>query len=239
MLNSVISRVFLSLVKAGLWEQGVRLSQYNRFDLEEIYRLAEEQAVVGLVAAGIEHVDDVKLCKEDVLTFIGTALQIEQRNVLMNDFIEDLMQKMRIEGIYVLLVKGQGIAQCYERPLWRAAGDVDLLFSDVNYKSALDFLTPLASYVSDENPYNKHIAITIDPWTIELHGTLRGLLRKRMDRVVDDVQRDVFYSRNVRSWLNGKTQVFLPGADNDVVFIFSHILQHFFKEEITLRQICD
>ena len=43
----------------------------------------------------------------------------------------------------------------------------------------------------------------------------------------------------MRSWLIGKTQVFLPGADEDVVYVFSHVLQHFYKEGIGLRQICD
>ena len=51
--------------------------------LREIYcgkRLAEEQAVVGVVAAGIErHNVDVPL--EVKLQFVGSTLQIEQRNI--------------------------------------------------------------------------------------------------------------------------------------------------------------
>jgi hypothetical protein len=39
--------------------------------------------------------------------------------------------------------------------------------------------------------------------------------------------------------MNGRTQVFLPRPDEDVVFVFAHILQHFFIEGIGLRQICD
>lgn len=37
--------------------------------------------------------------------------------------------------------------------------------------------------------------------------------------------------------MNGGTQVFLPATDEDVVF--AHILQHFYKEGIGLRQIWD
>ncbi len=44
---------------------------------------------------------------------------------------------------------------------------------------------------------------------------------------------------NVRSCLNGKTQVFLPEINCDVVYVFTHILQHFFKGGIGLRQISD
>lgn len=43
----------------------------------------------------------------------------------------------------------------------------------------------------------------------------------------------------MRSWSNGNTQVFMPGEDEDVFFVFSHILQHFYQEGIGLRQLCD
>ena len=39
--------------------------------------------------------------------------------------------------------------------------------------------------------------------------------------------------------MDGKTQVFLPSADNDVIFIFTHFLKHFYKGGLGLRQICD
>ncbi len=157
----------------------------------------------------------------------------------MNQFIAKLIEKLRDSDIYALLLKGQGIAQCYERPLWRTSGDVDLFLSDVNYTKAEKLLSPLASSIDDEISYAKHKALTIDEWTVELHGSLRSGLWRSLDRVLDKVQYDVFCSGNVCSWLNGKTQVFMPQADEDVVYVFSHILQHFYKEGIGLRQICD
>lgn len=227
----------LALVRAGLWEKEVLLASYGKFDLKEIYRLAQEQAVLGPVAAGLVHVTDVKFPKEEVLQFVGRTLQIEQQNKAMNAFIADLIKKLRKEDIYAILVKGQGIAQCYEKPLWRSSGDVDLL-SDSDYQRASNILTGIASSVDEESPYNKHIAMTIDGWTVELHGTLRGAIT-RIDHVIDEVQNDVFCGGNVRSWMNGKTQVFLPRADEDVIFVFTHILQHYYIEGIGLRQICD
>lgn len=232
-------QAFLALVRAGLWEKDVLLVQYEPFDLKEVYRLAQEQAVVGIVAAGLEHVTDLKLPKEDILLFVGETLQLEQRNTAMNRFIGVLVDKMRGSGIYSLLVKGQGIAQCYEKPLWRACGDVDLLLNEDNYEKSKLFFSQIASHIDEEIPQSRHLALTIDFWEVELHGTLRSGLWFRLDKLLDEVQRAVFYEGKVRSWMNGHTQVFLPGADEDVIFVFSHILQHFFKEGIGLRQICD
>jgi hypothetical protein len=224
------TRAFLSLVQAGLWEQEVRLEPFGKVDFEEIMRLAEEQSVVGLVTAGLEHVADVNVPSEDKLQFVGQTLQIEQRNEAMNAFIGNLVNKMRIHGIYTLLLKGQGIAQCYERPLWRTCGDVDFFLSKDNYQKAIDYLSPIAIWTEEENYYIQHIAMTIDEWEVELHGTLRGGLWKRLDKTLDDVKKAIFFDGKIRSWKNKNVQVFLPKEDEDVIYVFSHILQHFFKE---------
>lgn len=232
-------QAFFALVKAGLWEKDVWLSTYNKIDYQEVNRLAEEQAVLGLLAAGMEHVTDVKVPKENLLQFVGQALQLEQRNKAMNQFLAGIIDRLRKEGVYALLLKGQGIAQCYERPLWRASGDVDLFLSNNNYMNAVNVLTLLAKEVEDENIYTKHIGFKIDKWEVELHGSLRSELWKRFDNMLDEVQEDIFYGGAVRSWMDGSTQVFMPRADEDVVYVFAHILQHFFKGGIGLRQICD
>ena len=166
-------------------------------------------------------------------------MQLEQRNLAMNSFIAKLILKLQEVGVYALLVKGQGIAQSYERPLWRACGDVDLLLSDDNYVKAAQVLAPLASKVDEEDVGRKHLALTIAPWVVELHGSLKTNLWKCLDQLLQDVQNDIFYNGNVRSWVNGNIRVFLPGVNEDIVFVFSHILQHFFVEGIGLRQICD
>lgn len=150
-----------------------------------------------------------------------------------------LVDKMRSVGIYTLLIKGQGIAQCYEHPLWRFCGDVDFFLSDDNYVKAKEYLIPLSSSVEQEGELSKHLGLTIDPWIVELHGTLRSSLSGRVNRTLDEVQDDVFCGGNVRSWMNGDTQVFLLGVDCDVVYVFAHFLSHFYKGGVGLRQICD
>ena len=231
-------KVFFELLKAGLWGKEVRLSNYKSIDFTEVEKLAQAQSVIGLVAEGLEQVKDIKIPQSVALMMAGEVLQLEQRNRAMNDFVANLIVKLREAGVYTLLVKGQGIARCYERPLWRACGDVDLFLSDDNYRKAEALLPSLASSIDENRPETKHLAMTIDGWAVELHGTLRGSL-KRINRVIDEVQNDVFYSGYVRSWMNGKTQVFLPRADEDVFFVFTHILQHYYIEGIGLRQICD
>lgn len=234
---------FFALVRAGLWEKAganlnLDVNLDEKVEWEKVYQLAEEQSVIGVVLAGIEH-SRVKPSQELLLQWIGEVQMLEQQNKEMNSFVADLIEKLRAADIYTLLVKGQGIAQCYERPLWRACGDVDLFLSDDNYQKAKSYLLPIAELLEPEGLYKKHVEMLIEPWVVELHGSMRSGLSSRMDRVIDETQKDVFYGGNVRSWLNGKTQVFLPAVNCDVIFVFTHFIKHFYCEGLGLRQICD
>lgn len=239
MVLSNNQKAFLALLRAGLWESEVKLSPYKELDYNQIYLLAQEQSVVGLVAAGIEHLVDTKIPQTLALQFAGDTLQLEQRNRAMNAFISDLFIKLKSTRIDALLVKGQGIAQCYERPLWRASGDIDLLLDEDNYIQAKKYLIPLADAVEEENTRTLHQGLNIVPWEVELHGTLRTELWKRIDKGIDSIKDEMFRNHEFQVWINGKTEVFLPAPNNDVVLVFIHILQHFFRGGIGLRQICD
>ena len=243
-----IKRAFFELVKAWLFPvhgEGfmVHDSLFKDVDWEKVFQLAQEQSVQGLLLQGIEELKakgiDLSVPKVLLLQWIGEVQVIEQRNKEMNAFIAELIEKLRKADIYALLVKGQGVAQCYERPLWRACGDVDLLLSDENYEKAKVELIPLATEVETEYQGFKHLGMTIDGWVVELHGSLRVGMPNSINRVLDDILTDTFYGGNVRSWLNGRTQVFMLGKENDIVYVFVHFFNHFYKEGVGLRQICD
>ena len=268
-------KVFFELLRTGLWGdipvqgEGFRFfgqakrqsraidSLLSDVDWNEVYQLAQEQSVQGLVLQGIEtvqgswlkvhgssHSEAAKpsaplVPKVLLLQWIGEVQVIEQQNKEMNAFVVELIEKLRENDVDALLVKGQGVAQCYEKPLWRCSGDVDLFLSDSNYEIAKRVLVPLASEVETEYVGSKHLGMTIDGWVVELHGSLRVGLPNKINRVLDDIKSDTFNRGNMRSWMNGRTQVFLLGKENDIVYVFVHFFNHFYKEGVGLRQLCD
>lgn len=238
MFESATTDAFFALLRAGLWEQSVVMEDTDRVDFEDVFAMAREQTVMGLVAAGLEQ-NKARVPKSLLRPFLMHVLSLEDTNARMNGFIAELFSKLRGAEISACLVKGQGIARCYVRPLWRSAGDVDLLLDAENYEKAKLFLTPLASKVEKETPSVKHLAMTLDSWEVELHGTLRGGVFRRTDEVIDAVQEETCAGGKVRIWDNAGTPVPLPDADGDIIFIFTHFLKHFFKGGIGIRQICD
>ena len=230
------SEPFFALLRAGLWERSVRLPASGNVDFSAMLKLAEEQSVVGLVAARLEGVD---IPKSQSLLFLRRVLSLEGRNQEMNKYIASLSGRLAEAGVRAVLVKGQGIARCYERPLWRAAGDIDLLLDRENYAKAKELLAPLASALEKESKVKRHLGMNIDGWILELHGAMYTDLSGRIDRGIDELMSDVFGNGGTRIWDDGGVEVILPSPDNDAVLVFTHFVQHFFVGGVGLRQICD
>ena len=244
---------FFALLRAGLFPvhgEGFKVndSLFREVDWNEVYQLAQEQSVLGLVLAGLEQYKNLNanlnLNQIVLLQWIGEVQLLEQRNKAMNQFIAELIEEMRSQGIYTLLVKGQGLAQCYNRPNWRSSGDVDLLLSKDNYEKAKAFILPKGVLTEPEEAGKKHLAMQVGQWAVELHGTLRVGLSKRVDRMLDKVQHDIFYGGQVRSVAldvndnlndNGTTksfksvQIFLPAENEDVVYVLLISFSTFIK----------
>ena len=235
-----VNVAFLALVKAGLWETEAHLASFGEINYEEVFRLAEEQSTVGLVAAGLEHVTDVRIPQNIALKFAGAALRIERQNEGMNAFICELLEKFREHSIFSVIVKGQGIAQCYLRPLWRSCGDIDLLLTEDGFLKARELLRPLAKDgFYPDNDKARNIEATLSSWAVELHANQFCGLSRMMDDVIREVQDCIFYEGEVRTWMNGLSPVILPDPNCDVIIVFTHYLKHFYKGGLGLRPICD
>lgn len=235
---------FFALLRAGLWGDGnseLRIEGTTGWNY--VYQLAHEQSVQGIVLQGLEELRakniELRVPQTLLLQWIGEVQMIEQQNKDMNAFVAELIENLKESDVYAILVKGQGVAQCYEKPLWRCSGDIDLLLSNDNYLKAKSALIPVASEVANEDVMTKHQALVINGFDVELHGKMPFTLSMRVEHGIDDVLEDLFCRGSVKSWDCNGTQVFLPSPDNDVILVFTHFLHHFFIEGVGLRQICD
>ncbi len=239
---------FFALLRVGLWGKAdtnltVDLILNEGVNWDKVYQLAQEQSVQGSVVQGLEERRaknlELRVPQTLLLQWIGEVQMIEQQNKDMNAFVAELIENLKESDVYAILVKGQGVAQCYEKPFWRCSGDVDLLLSNDNYQKAKSTLIPIADEVANENTTTKHQALVMNGFDVELHGKMPFTLSMRVEHGIDDVLEDLFVRGNVKSWDCNGTQVFLPSPDNDVILVFTHFLHHFFIEGVGLRQICD
>jgi len=232
-----LERFFSLLLRKGLWPDNDPIQVPADVDWKSIVRLAREQAVVGLIAAGMENVEKENVPKSVRRDLMQQVLLLEGKNQKMNEVVKELMACFSSTGITACLVKGQGIAQCYERPAWRAMGDVDLMLDYENYEKAKPVLARWAGQAGKEGS-GKHFEVHPDPFEIEIHGSFYTGLHPDLDARLDVLKEEAFSRKAFRPW-SVDSQILLLAPEYDVIYVFSHILHHFFQGGIGLRQLCD
>lgn len=246
LLKNNNTQAFISFVKAGLWKKEARLSCYDPIDFNEVFRIAKEQTVLGLLMEGIDYWKEQEDFNPDllpyrfVLKWVVPLKKTEGKNLSMNAFIEKLFRFLESKGVEAVLLKGQGIAQCYDTPLWRSCGDIDLLLDVDNYHKAIMVMEPYRAGLMEVSQELLHYGMVLkNNIVLELHGKMHTRLSKRIDRMVDKVQEETLKEHKVIFWHCRNTDIPVPAPDQNVIFIFTHILHHLFIEGIGLRQICD
>lgn len=99
------TQALLSLARTGLWEicnnsnsEGLKVKDPFVIDWPVVHRLASEQAVLGLVLAGLDH-SEVKPSQGLLLQWICEIQMQERQNKAMNAFLAELVNKLRAKDI--------------------------------------------------------------------------------------------------------------------------------------------
>ena len=230
---------FFSLLRSGLWnEVPERTSFAAGTDWEALYRLGFEQTVVPLMTDGINRLPKEFLPAEPehLDPFLGDMMATAKRNRVLDAFIPKLFHAL--EGIPVVLVKGQALAQDYLEPERRQPGDIDLLLTPASYEAAKAVLLPKATTVLEEQAETWHQGMRFKSVEVEVHGSISTLMSRKLDRQLAALLQQQFDGR-LPSVSIGGAEIPVPDADFNAVYIFVHFLQHFWSGGVGLRQLTD
>ena len=237
--------VFLELLKIGLWGEENYINNikdnkalFKDIDWEKVYRHAVAQTMIGILADGINSIglNELKVPQDIKFKLIQHVIRIEQANEKMNIFLPQLYKKLNKADIHAWLLKGQGVAQCYLRPNHRQSGDIDLFFlNKAHYEKAGELLSKYDN--GKETEETEHYAFTINGIVVELHGKIVARTNRKLDRNFIPWTKEI--AQNEEEIIQNETQVTLPPIAFDAVYIFVHMMRHYFEGGIGLRQVSD
>ena len=231
---------FFALLRAGLWnEVPVRAAFEPCPDWEALYRLAAAQTVVPLVADGIGRLPRELLPTEPerLDPFICDLMSTAKRNQRLDAFIPKLFSSLG--EIPAVLVKGQSVAVDYPEPERRQPGDIDLLVPPVSYEAAKAALLPNATRVEEEAAGILHQGMYFHSVEVEIHGSISTLLSRKLDRSLAALLEEQFDGRRLPEVSLGEARIPVPEADFNAVYLFVHLLQHYWSGGVGLRQVID
>ena len=178
---------FLELLTAGLWGREVReeMLRDSDVDWERVVELARQQTVVGIVGEAMSQLPRGVMPRPLYLQMLKEVMKVEEENTRMNMLVPVLFRTLDQLGVQSWLLKGQGVAQCYENPLRRTSGDIDVFFSiDGEYEKAReDFLRHLKPEdVHNDNHQTKTLEFDYKGIYIELHGQILPEVNRQCNR---------------------------------------------------------
>lgn len=202
--------------------------------------MALAQGVLGIVMDGLERLETSPygptraLSKQQKLEWIGQVMQIEQRNRLQIEVMNDLAQKWIEEGCRVMVMKGQANGTLYPKPMHRSPGDIDCYLFE-NYQKGNEIAKNEGAVV-DEGWY-KHSQISYKGELFENHQffvhTREGKRSKRLQKELEQLLQ-------VAKWSSfPESEILLPPVQWNAMFLTYHACAHFLSEGLRLKQVLD
>lgn len=234
-------KLFFALLRSGLWGTAPELPDAApcENDWKKVYGLSMSQTVVGLVTDGAAACPAGFVPKAVSLKLMTSLIKTEKANALINSNVARFVSLLESGGVQPILVKGQAVAQCYIHPMGRMPGDIDLVIDPGQYEAAKAVIAPIADSSEEGDVTKLHFGAMFGNVELELHGSVRTSLGQKINDTLDRVQAELYREGGHRRWNCLGTEVRIPSVDFDALFIFTHLLQHFFYGGLGLRQLCD
>ena len=234
-------KLFFDILRKGLWGKS-EVDVFCSFDEQEwkeVLWLSSSQTVAGIIADGLSDCPQGVVPRQIAIKLISSSVSTEHRNQQINAKIAQLIPEFVKAGVPVVVVKGQAIAQSYKNPLSRMPGDIDLIVKPEDYERAKAIIRNLSGEEGTDDSGMKHFAAAVGDIEVEVHGTVHTSLSSKINDMLDEMQAEVLADGGSWVWNCNGVDVKVPSADFDALYIFLHLLQHFFCGGLGLRQLCD
>lgn len=223
---TLVQRAFFVLLRSGLWESSVEelaLFPLSDSEWQQVYSLAEQQTVQGLLYRGFQHLPThLHPPQPLVWKWVAVAARLEQEYRRFAEATQTTRTLLQDMGLKPVLQKGIAVAAYYEHPELRKNGDIDwFIGEETDTDSVCHELK--ARGLDYEVRADRSICFVYGDVDVELH-------RQLVDLEVPRHRRGLNENEDENDNLNEK------GA---LVMLSAHIFKHVCTVGIGLRQFCD
>ncbi|MEH6305831.1 nucleotidyltransferase family protein [Olivibacter sp. CPCC 100613] len=234
-------QAFFSLLRAGLWNRPV--DREDCFPLSgdnwiQIYQYGIRQTIEGILFDGIQQLPPQYQPPRDILIkWLVRTEKIKQRNTWMNGIIKEQLHFFGAHRLSPLLLKGQGVAQCYLNPYRRLCGDIDWYFEEpADFRRANELLQGHGIKVRSNPGYTSSYY-----WNnaeVDQHQRLFDIHNPFLKKYLRNLEVTQKPFLSVLT-LTPHSAASIPSPLLQIVQVSVHILKHLLSFGVGLRQLCD
>lgn len=237
-MHKDIIQIFFKLIRIGLGNSAEDFPILDSTQWQELYTLARQQAIVGVIYKSIERLTKEKHPPRELLfKWIATTERIKELNQHLNKTAQKVELQFRDNNLQSCILKGQGIAQLYPNPELRTSGDIDIWINS----DREEIISFVGKYSKSSHAVYHHIdGLKLDGVEIETHFTpsymANPFANRRLQKWIQIEKIKQFeHCTNIGEGITIHTPILAFNR----VFILHHIYRHFFYEGIGLRQMMD
>ena len=226
-------------------------SLLSQQEWKKIAEMATEQTMTGVIFDALLSLPKALRPPKDIyFNLVAQVGDLEDGGYQMNKAIAYLFHAFDKAGIEVFLLKGQAVAQFYPQPLHRVHGDIDLLVPDAqNFEKAIALMQSLTGEEGEPEDERSHVVFSLKGVCVEVQGlNVYGIGRRCFQHYIDWAK-DSLKGEPRKLHLQTEKQpneelqrprtAILPPMRFDLMFVFVHLMIHFFNGGVGLRQVCD
>lgn len=207
-------------------------------DWKELYRIAQKQALLGVLFHGIRRLPKELAPEQKLLMqWMVMAEQIRKQNIRL--FLDSVKacKKFENKGFANCILKGQGNALLYPDPYMRTPGDIDIYLAG-GRKRVMQYINKVCP---NQVMRYHHVDFPVMKTAIEVHFTpsymFNPIHNRRMQKWFEEVMGEQCNHRV--SLPDGYGEIHVPQVSFNVIYILSHLYRHIFTEGVGLRQLLD
>lgn len=237
-MHKDIIQIFFKLIRISLDETAEDFPILDSTQWQELYTLARQQAIVGVIYKSIERLPKEKHPPRELLfKWIATTERIKELNQHLNKTAQKVELQFRDNNLQSCILKGQGIAQLYPNPELRTSGDIDIWINS----DREEIISFVGKYSKSSHAVYHHIdGLKLDGVEIETHFTPSYMANPFANRRLQKwIQNESIKQFEHCTNIGEEITIHTPTLAFNRVFILHHIYRHFFYEGIGLRQMMD
>lgn len=233
------NEIIIELIKLGLDKSSWCISRQKE-DWSKVVERSLQHGVASIAFDGVQRCYDqiafFPLDVETKLKWLGYVSLQELTYWQQEGLIAELARFYHKHGIKMMVLKGWGLSLNYPKPNHRPCTDLDIyLFGE---QKRGDKLLSEELGIEIDNKHHHHSVFQYKDLSVENHYDFinvyshlsNGKIEKRLKELVNEA---------VCKKMADGTEIWLPSADFNALFLLRHMASHFAGSEMIIRQILD
>lgn len=240
-MNSVTSRNFLLLLRAGAFNDKVELEPLSAWKWKRLYQLSVIHGVPALVFDGVMkcYQQFYAQLPEDLFQVWGkTVRDTEDKNRETDIRLSEVFDLLNEQKTRPILLKGQSFGQLYDNPAHRTPGDIDIFFPyEAQARKADKWAKANAT-----TPEETGKGILQYQWKgidIEHHHRAALLTNAILNHTLQNIINDEISSNDAQFAYINATRIEVPTPTLSLLLIIIRITTYIMNEGVSLKQLTD